>query len=155
MKKKNEEEKKRTKCAWIWIPAPSLLCSMTLGKLHTLFKPQFPCLWASLVAQTGKNLPAMRETWVQSLDWEDPWVRKIPWRREWLPTLVLLPGESHGQRSLVGSSPWGHKESDTTDKHVPQFTWCSEIWLDTILTKIQISSPPNETEIKRFVTCSY
>ena len=35
-------------------------------------------------------------------------------RRQWQPTPVLLPGKSHGQRSLVGCSPWGHKESDTT-----------------------------------------
>ena len=42
----------------------------------------------------------------------DPWVRKIPWRREWLPTPVFLPGEFHGKRSLVGYSPWGHKELD-------------------------------------------
>ena len=40
----------------------------------------------------------------------DPWVRKIHWRKEWLSFLVFLPGESHGQRSLVGYSPWGHKE---------------------------------------------
>ena len=45
----------------------------------------------------------------------DPWVGKIPWRRAWQPTPVFLPGESHGQRSLVGYSPWGHKESDTTE----------------------------------------
>ena len=44
-----------------------------------------------------------------------PWVRKIPWRRAWQPTPVFLPGESHGQRSLVGYSPWGRKESDTTE----------------------------------------
>ena len=44
----------------------------------------------------------------------DPWVGKIPWRRKWQPTLIFLPGKSHGQRSLVGYSPWGHKESDTT-----------------------------------------
>jgi len=44
-----------------------------------------------------------------------PWVRKIPWRREWQPTPVFLPGESHGQRSLVGYSPRGCKESDTTE----------------------------------------
>ena len=36
----------------------------------------------------------------------DPWVRKISWRREWLPILALLPGESHGQRSLADDSPW-------------------------------------------------
>ena len=45
----------------------------------------------------------------------DPWVGKIPWRRKWQPTPVCLPGESHGQRSLVGYSPWGGKESDMTD----------------------------------------
>ena len=43
----------------------------------------------------------------------DPWVRKLPWRRKWLPTSVFLPGESHGQRSLVGCSPRGRIESDT------------------------------------------
>ena len=42
-------------------------------------------------------------------------VRKIPWRRKWQPTPVLLPGKSHGLRSLVGYSPWGRKESDTTE----------------------------------------
>ena len=44
----------------------------------------------------------------------NPWVEKIPWRREWQPTPVFVPGEFHGQTSLVGYSPWGHKESDTT-----------------------------------------
>ena len=46
----------------------------------------------------------------------DPWVGKIPWRRKWQPTPVLLPGESHGGRSLVSYSPWGRKESDTTER---------------------------------------
>ena len=64
--------------------------------------------WASLAAQLVKNLPAMQETWVQSL------VGKIPWRA-WQLTPVFLPGEFHGQRSLAGYSPWGHKESDTTE----------------------------------------
>ena len=45
-----------------------------------------------------------------------PWAGKIPWRRKWHPTPVLLPGESHGQRSLVGYSPWGHKELDTSEQ---------------------------------------
>ena len=40
---------------------------------------------------------------------------KIPWRREWQPTLVFLPGELHGERSLAGYSPWGCKELDTTE----------------------------------------
>ena len=43
----------------------------------------------------------------------DPWLRKIPWKK-WQPTAVFLPGKSHGQRSLSGYSPWGHKESDMT-----------------------------------------
>ena len=43
------------------------------------------------------------------------WVGKILWRRAWKPSPVLLPGEFHGQRSLVGCSPWGYKESDTTE----------------------------------------
>ena len=45
----------------------------------------------------------------------DPWVGKIPWRRKWQSTSVLLPGKSHGQRSLVGYSPWGRRESDKTE----------------------------------------
>ena len=45
-----------------------------------------------------------------------PWVRKIPWRREWQPTPAFLPGEFHGQRSLAVYSPWGHKESNMTER---------------------------------------
>ena len=46
----------------------------------------------------------------------DPRVGKIPWRRKWQPTPVFLSGKSHGQRNLVGNSPRGHKESDTTER---------------------------------------
>ena len=45
----------------------------------------------------------------------DPWVGKNPWRRAWQPTPVFLPGESHGQMSLVGYNPQDHKELDTTE----------------------------------------
>ena len=45
----------------------------------------------------------------------NPWIRKIPWKRAWQPTPVFLPGESLGQRNLVGYSPRGGKESDTTE----------------------------------------
>ena len=45
----------------------------------------------------------------------NPWVGKIPRRGKWQPTTVFLAGKSHGQRSLVGYSPWGHKELDTTE----------------------------------------
>ena len=57
---------------------------------------------ASLVAQSVKNLPAMQETQVRSLDQEDP-------LKKWQPTPVFLPGESHGQRRLAGYSSWGRK----------------------------------------------
>ena len=66
---------------------------------------QYSC--ASLVAQLVKNLPAMRETWVWSLGWEE-----IPWRRDRLPTPVYWPGEFHGLYS-----PW--KELDMTEQLSP------------------------------------
>ena len=65
---------------------------------------------ASMVAQTVKNPPAMQETSVRSLGWE------VCWRRAWQPTPVFLPGEFHGQRSLTGYRPWGHKELDMTER---------------------------------------
>ena len=64
------------------------------------------------MAQMVKNLPAMRETWAQSLGQEDS---LDPWRKEWLPTPAFLPGESHGQRSQADNSPRGRKESDITE----------------------------------------
>ena len=65
---------------------------------------------ASLVAPMVKNLPECRRCRF------NPWVGKIPWRREWLPIPVFLPGESHGQRNLVGYSPWGRKDLDVTEQ---------------------------------------
>ena len=65
---------------------------------------------ASLVAQTVKRLSTVWGTWIQSLGQEDPW------RRKWQPTPVLLPRKFHGRRSLVDYSPWGRKESDTTER---------------------------------------
>ena len=61
-------------------------------------------LWlrASLVIQWRSRLPMQRPRL-------DPWVEKIPWRRNWQPTIELLPGKSHGQRSLAGHSPWGQR----------------------------------------------
>ena len=53
---------------------------------------------ASLVAQLVKNLPAKQEIGL------DSWVRKMPWRRKWQPTPMVLPGKSHEQRNLAGST---------------------------------------------------
>ena len=64
--------------------------------------------WASLVAQTVKNLPAVQETGVQSLGWEDPLEKG-----ERLPTAVFWPGEFHGLYR-----PWSLQESDTTEKQI-------------------------------------
>ena len=85
-----------------------------------------------------KSLPTMRETRFWSLGQEDllemgmathssifatphkNGLKEIFQRRQWHPTPVLLPGKSHGQRSLVSCSPWGHEESDTTERlHFP------------------------------------
>ena len=59
-----------------------------------------------------KNLPGKRSRRCGF----DPWVSEIPWKRKWQPTPVFLPGKSHGQRSLLGYSPWVHKESDITEQ---------------------------------------
>ena len=66
------------------------------------------CSWASLVAQMVKNWPAMQETWVRPLGWEDPW------RMAWQPTPVFLSGESPwtgepGGLQSMGSQRVGHK----------------------------------------------
>jgi len=59
-----------------------------------------------------KNLPAIAG---DKRCMFDPWVGKIPWKRVQQLTPVFLPGESHGQSSLVGYSPWSCKELDTTE----------------------------------------
>ena len=71
--------------------------------------------WASLVAQLVKNLPTRQESWVG----------KIPWRRERLPTPVYWPGGFHGLYS-----PWGHIESDTTER-LSQHIMFAEIQKDS------------------------
>ena len=82
-------------------------------------------LWGFPVGLVVKNLPAMqemRETQVRSLG------GKIPWRRTWQSTPVFLPGESHGQRSLVSHSLWSHKGSETTVPPTPllsPYGWCA------------------------------
>ena len=76
---------------------------ISLKKLQ-LYKTGF-----SLMTQMVKDLSTRLQTQVWSLGRDDPW------RREWKHTPVFLPGEFHGQRSLVHYSPWGHKESYVTE----------------------------------------
>ena len=66
------------------------------------------------MAQMVKYLPAMSETWVRSLGWEDP-LEKV------MATPAFLCGESHGQRNLVGYTVHGITESNTTMRLTPQF----------------------------------
>ena len=72
--------------------------------------------WTSLVVQMVKHLPATLETRVRSLGWEDPL------EKETVTHSILLPGKFHGQRRLVVYSPWGRKESDTTEQLHFHFT---------------------------------
>src|SRR5574341_701096 len=65
-------------------------------------------LWVSLITQSVKMSRICLQCRRPGFD---PWVRKMPWRRERLPTPVFWPGEFHGLYS-----PWGHKESDTTER---------------------------------------
>ena len=67
------------------------------------------CMWFS------KKEPACHAGATGDLG-SNPWVGKTPWRRAWQPTLAFVPGESHGQRSLAGYSPWGRRELDMTER---------------------------------------
>ena len=93
--------------------------------------------WGFPAGPMVKIQPTMQETWVWSLGWE------IPRRRAWQPTLVSLLGEFQGQRSLAGSSPWGHKESDTNDatEHSRMQAWaifCYYLFLEWDLPNWEI-----------------
>ena len=104
-----------------WNPKYGYLCSQT--HLSSRKKSPVPCVYFP-VYRYWFGLDSCFEI-IRGLSWWlrqskicllcrrprfNPWVRKIPWRRKWLPTEVFLPGESHGQRSLAGYSPWGHKK---------------------------------------------
>ena len=110
-----------------------------------------------------KRLPAMQDTWVRSLCNSgkelasqcrqhkrrgfNPWVGKIPWRRAQQPTSVFLPGESQGQRSLAGYSPWGHKKSDTTEQLTLSFFTFQLLEFRAFTTVVPGSIPGRRTKI--------
>ena len=87
----------------------SLPATWEAGFISWPMQPWCPPFRASLVAQLVKNLPAMRETGVPSLGWEDPLEEK------WHLTPAFLLGESHGQRSLMSYDSSGHKELDPAE----------------------------------------
>ena len=81
-----------------------------VGKaMSLLFNGLFRLVMTSLVAQTVKRLSMMRETRVRSLGWEDPLEKEMAIHSS------TIARKSHGQRTLVGYSPWGRKESDMTE----------------------------------------
>ena len=87
--------------------------------MEKLWRKRFGVIMSSILnvhpgASVVKNPPAMQE--MHRTHGFSPWAGKIPWRKKWQPIPVFLPGELHGQRSLAGYSPWGHKESDTTEQ---------------------------------------
>ena len=91
-------------------PHRSHHCMFLLVFLGYFFKYFIGNWWASPVAQTVKNPSAMREAWVQSLDWKNP-------LKEDMATLfsVLTLEDPQGRRSLAGYSPWRRKDMDTTE----------------------------------------
>ena len=97
-------------------------------------------IWASQVALVVKNPPV--KAGICKRHMFNDWIREIPWRRAWQPTLVFLPGKSHGQRSLAGCSPlvsqsltWLKKLSTQTNVIQGSFSIFNRIW---ILEKIGV-----------------
>ena len=97
------------------------------------------------LTQMVKRLSTMQETRVRFLGQEDPR------RKKWQFTPVLLPGKSHGQRSLVGYSPWGCKESDTTERLHFHFNAQYFVLLVTFLIVEKLSF---EHTVYQFIGCN-
>ena len=73
------------------------------------------CIYMSLVAQMVKNLPAVQETWVQSLGWEEPLEERMATLSSILAWRIPMDYNPHGQRCLVVYHPWGRRELDMTE----------------------------------------
>ena len=133
---------------WFWVksvtPWLSLIpdpidtgCELISLGLHSICKMKLSTWW---LRQHRIHLQHRRPMF-------NPWVGKIPWRREWWPTPVFLPGKFYGKRRLTGYSPWGCKESDTTEgqkhKHIQiePLSWLYyEEWTDDAWRVLEIDS---------------
>ena len=126
---------------WGWIPFPVLIANFTKWALpyqdcSEKFSERFSFFFFFLVYWKNSVLTEIElfcplSFWLRQ--WRiclqcrrpgfDPWVGKIPWRRGWLPTPIFLAGESHGQRCLIGYSPWDCKESDMTEPWIHKLSF--------------------------------
>ena len=104
------------------------------NNISKLFEPQLLCIHICMYSTCMYTYRLPR--WLRQericLQCRGPRFRKTPWRREWQPTPVFLPGESHGQKSLAGYSPWGRKELDTTEEtehaHIYVYVYTEKIF---------------------------
>ena len=107
-----------TRWTWIWVNSGSWWWTGRPGVLQIMGSQRVGHNWETEL-NVRKGLPWWLRQWRTCLQCRrtgfDPWVGTIPWRREWQPTPVFLSGEFQGQRSLADYSPWGHRESDTTE----------------------------------------
>ena len=96
---------------WVWVYLPKKTPHWPLGSTADILICELPwwLRWLRIYLQCRR------------LEF-NPWVGKIPWRRKWQPTPAFLPGKSHGQRSLMGYSPWGHKELVRTERMTLTFS---------------------------------
>ena len=92
------------------------------------------CFVESLLAQMVSNLPPMQETMVWSLGLEDPLEKGMA------PTPGFWPGESHGQKSLAGYSPWGRRESDTAERPWLSLWLNLQVWRVCVFTSLLLFS---------------
>ena len=90
--------------AWAWVSGASNVCDFSCWPKSKVLNMRLP--WWLRSKEPAGRCRRCRFS---------PWVCKIPWRRKWKPTPVFLPGESDGQRSLVGYSSWGHRQSDMAE----------------------------------------
>ena len=137
----------------LWTVARQAPQSVEFSRQEYWSGEAFIKLWPSLESRMwhlpfvgGFSFPGVSDGKIICLQFWRPgfssWVGKIPWGRKWQPTPVFLPGDSHGRRNLIGYSPWGCKESETTERLCFSFTF-SFIKSTTILFR---TSPSLEVE---------